>query len=131
MFHDLLVYFAHTYADVFGILEGPPLHDPVAVAVVLFDIGVGNLAFDDVGGERYSVDIVTDGMHSDQDRERGQVGRTKILKANGGKVRIPHGLNVGRFWDVIEGCLQQAGHHTGSEKLKRFGLGFCIPQRNE
>ncbi|KAL8716847.1 MAG: hypothetical protein Q9225_005862 [Loekoesia sp. 1 TL-2023] len=83
MFYDLLVFFAHTYADVFGISEGPPLHDPVAVAVVLSEIGAENLAFDDGGGERFNVDVVTDGAHSDSDTERGQVGRTVIWEANG------------------------------------------------
>ncbi|KAI4120791.1 MAG: hypothetical protein LQ338_006765 [Usnochroma carphineum] len=107
VFHDLLVFYAHTYADVFGISAGPPLHDPLAVAVVLFDIGAEELAFDDRDGERFNVEIVTDGKHSDWDAERGQVGRTMIWESNGPKVRIPHGLDVGRFWDVIEECLQR------------------------
>lgn len=108
MFHDLIGFFAHTYADVFGISEGPPLHDPIAMAVVLFDIGAENLAFDDGDGERFDVDVVTDGQHSDQDTKRGQVGRTCVRKAEGAGVRIPRGLDVGRFWEVIEECLQRA-----------------------
>ncbi|KAL8831413.1 MAG: hypothetical protein Q9170_005294, partial [Blastenia crenularia] len=108
MFHDLLIFFAHTYADVFGISEGPPLHDPVAVAVVLHDMGAESLAFDDHDGERFNVDVVTDGRHSDRDEERGQVGRTLVRQATSAGVRIPHGLDVGRFWDVVEECLQRA-----------------------
>lgn len=108
MFYDLLLFFAHTYADVFGIPEGPPLHDPIAVAVVLSDIGAEKISFDDGDGERFSVDVVTDGKHSDQDIERGQVGRTCIRKAEWAGVRIPRGLDVGRFWDVVEECLERA-----------------------
>ncbi len=33
--HGLLLFFAGTYRDVFGFTEGPPLHDPVAVALAL------------------------------------------------------------------------------------------------
>jgi len=35
MLVELLTFFAKTYVEVFGITEGPPLHDPLAVAVVL------------------------------------------------------------------------------------------------
>jgi uridine nucleosidase len=35
MLYELLTYFAATYAKVFDITEGPPLHDPLAVAAAL------------------------------------------------------------------------------------------------
>ncbi|KAL8935342.1 MAG: hypothetical protein Q9216_005472 [Gyalolechia sp. 2 TL-2023] len=108
MLYGLLDFFAHTYADEFGLSEGPPLHDPIAVAVVLFDVGAEHLAFDDGGGERFSVDVVTNGSHSGQDIERGQVGRTCVRETKGASVRIPRGLEVGRFWDMVEECLQRA-----------------------
>ncbi|KAI4191563.1 MAG: hypothetical protein LQ346_004750, partial [Caloplaca aetnensis] len=107
MFHDLLIFFAHTYADVGGIPEGPPLHDPLAVAVVLFDVGAGRLDFNYGDGERFNVDVVTDGMHSNREEVRGQVGRTSIKGPNGPKLRIPRGLDVGAFWSMIEECLQR------------------------
>ncbi|KAL9600557.1 MAG: hypothetical protein Q9219_003103 [cf. Caloplaca sp. 3 TL-2023] len=108
MFHDLLIFFARTYVDVFGIMEGPPMHDPVAIAVVLSEIGADNLAFDDAGGERFDVEVVTDGKHNGADDIRGQVGRTVVSKSSGARVRIPHGLDVERFWLVVENCLQRA-----------------------
>ncbi|KAL8729747.1 MAG: hypothetical protein Q9166_004576 [cf. Caloplaca sp. 2 TL-2023] len=116
MFSELLGFFAHTYADVFGISEGPPLHDPLAVAVILFDMGLEDLAFDDRNGERWDVNIVTDGLHSDVDRERGQVGRTMITTTTkfGEGVRIPSGLDVARFWDVVERCLRHADQWLAS-----------------
>lgn len=110
MLHDLLMFFAHTYADVFGLVGGPPLHDPLAVAVILADNMEHGVDFDDRGGERWLVDVVTDGLHSEVDEERGQVGRTRVsrVESGGGGVRIPRGLDVGAFWALMEGCVGRA-----------------------
>ncbi|KAI9837954.1 MAG: hypothetical protein M1819_006108 [Sarea resinae] len=35
LLHDLLTFFSATYADVFGLTAGPPLHDPLAVAAII------------------------------------------------------------------------------------------------
>lgn len=104
------MFFAHTYTDKFGISEGPPLHDPLAVAVVLYDEHDDSLAFDDRNGERWDVHVVTDGIHSDDDCERGQLGRTIISnsKEKGVGVRIPSSVDAERFWDLVEECLQSA-----------------------
>lgn len=111
MLHGLLTFFASTYASVFGLTSGPPLHDPVAVAVLLFDQASEDLAFDDRGGEKWHVSVVTELQHSDNIHDRkGQVGRTVARKArkNEAGVRIPRSLNIQRFWDVIEECIQRA-----------------------
>lgn len=110
MLHDLLIFFRDTYASVFGFLNGPPLHDPIAVAVLLIDGLSERLEFDDGGGERWHVDVVTVGLHSNRDDERGQVGRTTAVKAaaDEGGVRIPRKLDVKRFWTVLEECIQRA-----------------------
>lgn len=108
MFHDLLLFFAHTYSEVYGLTKGPPLHDPIAVAVLLEAIACPLIKFDDVGGERWHVNIVTDGLHSRHDEERGQVGRTVVTKSDHGGVRIPRAMNVASFWAVMESCLQTA-----------------------
>lgn len=105
MYHDLLLFFAHTYAEVFGITAGPPVHDPLAVAVILSDHLSETLLFDDRGGERWHVDVVIDGIHSDVDEDRGQLGRTKIVKVGHDGVRIPRGLNIPIFWNVVDKCL--------------------------
>lgn len=109
LFHDILVYFASTYRDIFGLVDGPPLHDPIAVAAILGD---SDIRFDDAGHERWNVDVVTDGSHSKLDEERGQVGRTVITKADGDGVRIPKSFATNRFWDTIEACLQRAEEAT-------------------
>ena len=105
LFHDLLVFFASRYREVFRLKEGPPLHDPIAVAVLFSE---SEVAFDDWGGERWHVDVVTVGLHGEEDEERGQVGRTIISKADGEGVRIPRAMDVERFWDVIEDCVRRA-----------------------
>ena len=106
------MFFASTYAKVHGLTSGPPLHDPVAVAV-LVELP-DRLEFNDSNGERWHVNVITDGMHSDSDEERGQVGRTDITKAGLGEggVRIPRSLNVKRFWEVVEECIRRAESKT-------------------
>lgn len=72
MFHALLTFFASTYASVFGIVAGPPLHDPLAVAVILDALGAEDFGFCDRRGDanedgdesvRWIVRVVTDGEH--------------------------------------------------------------------
>ena len=107
LFHQILVFFAHTYRDIFGLSKGPPLHDPLAVATLLDGLSEV-IGFDDRGGERWHVNVVTDGLHSNLDSERGEVGRTVITKAEEGGVRIPRGVDVHRFWELVERCMQRA-----------------------
>jgi len=107
LFHEILMFFAHSYRDVFGLTDGPPLHDPIAVAVLLNDLE-GSRIFDDDGEERWHVHVVTDGLHSEQEEERRQLGRTMIAKAEAGGVRIPRGMNVILFWELVETCMRNA-----------------------
>lgn len=113
MLVELLTFFAKTYADVFGITEGPPLHDPLAVAVILDGIVGEELPFFDFrqerGRERFEVRVVTEGSHDDA-QKGSETGRTivKLLPEGQEGVKIPRGLDIGRFWTVLEGCLERA-----------------------
>jgi len=115
MLVELLTYFANTYAEVFGITKGPPLHDPLAVAVILDGISSEEIPFYDfVGGgkrtrERYEVKIVKDGTHEEA-QMGAETGRTlvKLLPEGQQGVKIPRGLNVKRFWSVLDDCLERA-----------------------
>lgn len=113
MLVELLTFFANTYAEVFGITEGPPLHDPLAVAVVLdgiADIEIPFYDFKDKGQrERYAVHVVTEGSHEDA-QAGAETGRTIVKLLPGGEegVKIPRGLNIGRFWNVLEDSLEKA-----------------------
>jgi uridine nucleosidase len=107
-------FFAATYADVFSITEGPPLHDPLAVAAAYNpDI------FDDRGGERFHVDIVTQGLHSKDKSKVGELGRTKVTKLPNGEggCRIPRGVNLDAFWGSIESALTRADTVSPMSKI--------------
>ena len=110
LFRDLLVFFAQTYREVFGLVDGPPLHDPIAVAILLDGLEPDCVRFDDRDGERWHIDIVTDGLHSNIANESGQVGRTVATEAAAGEggVRIPRSMDTERFWSMIEHCLKLA-----------------------
>lgn len=99
---EILEFFAKSYDEYFDIKAGPPLHDPLAAAVLF---GYPSIYRDD--GDRYEVSCITDGVHSKLDNIRGQVGRTIVKKAESG-VRIPRELNVEEFWRVLEDCCARA-----------------------
>ncbi|OCK95937.1 Inosine/uridine-preferring nucleoside hydrolase [Cenococcum geophilum 1.58] len=109
LFTQILSFFAHTYAEVFALTSGPPLHDPLAVAAA-----IEPETFNDVGGERFLVDIVTKGVHAADKASVGELGRTKVTKLPMGQpgVRIPRGLDVTRFWYLTELALRSADATT-------------------
>ena len=100
MFYELLTFFAKTYADVFGLTDGPPLHDPLAVAVLLADAdsGLTKINFDARNGERFAVDV---------ELSEPELGRTKVNRALEG-IRIPRSLDTDQFWTVLNQCLERA-----------------------
>ena len=107
LFKQILTFFAKTYADVFALVDGPPLHDPLAVAACFVpDI------FDDKGGERFEVNVVIDGEHGTDDivRNSSQCGRTIVAKLPSGEagVRIPRGLRTQVLWRMLDLCMRQA-----------------------
>ncbi|KAI1465619.1 Inosine/uridine-preferring nucleoside hydrolase [Daldinia caldariorum] len=118
MLVELLNFFAGTYRDVFGIVEGPPLHDPLAVAAVLAgtEHEIPFYDYDPKSAEgpsrreRFAVEVVTEGT-LEEARERGaQTGRTLVTLLPPGRegVRIPRGLDIPLFWKVIEECCARA-----------------------
>ncbi|KAI1774015.1 Inosine/uridine-preferring nucleoside hydrolase domain-containing protein [Hypoxylon cercidicola] len=118
MLVELLNFFAGTYRDVFGIVEGPPLHDPLAVAAVLAGTE-HEIPFYDYDPEkpegpgrreRFAVEVVTEGTLEDAQHRGAQTGRTlvKLLPPGSEGVKIPRGLDIPRFWKVIEECCERA-----------------------
>ncbi|KAM0720591.1 hypothetical protein Q7P37_004727 [Cladosporium fusiforme] len=108
LFVEILTFFAQTYADVFGLVAGPPLHDPLAVAAAFMPA-----IFQDNEGERFDIEVVTEGAHgsSTDAREGGsQCGRTIATKlaAGGLGVRIPRGVDQAKMWRMIDECLAEA-----------------------
>lgn len=116
LFHEILIFFAKAYDEVFGMSDGPPTHDPLAVAAVL----VPEL-FDDCGGERYSIQVVTEGDHGSSEHARGggsQCGRTiaTLLPAGSTGARVPRSLQTEKLWRLLEECLARAEHATGGNE---------------
>jgi uridine nucleosidase len=117
MLVELLVFFAKTYADVFGLTEGPPLHDPLAVAVILDGVVGHEIPFYDFKSgleeerkrERFEVRVVTEGSHEDA-KNGAQTGRTIVRLLPDGEegVKIPRCLDIPRFWSVLEDCVRRA-----------------------
>ena len=118
LLNEILEFFAASYDEFFDIKAGPPLHDPLAVAV-LFGFAASQInnthpvIFEDEG-MRYTVSVVTAGEHSSSDAIRGQVGRTVVGASDvvGHGVRIPRQLNVDAFWNVLEHCCSIAEKHV-------------------
>ncbi|KAF2738730.1 Inosine/uridine-preferring nucleoside hydrolase [Polyplosphaeria fusca] len=119
LFYQIMSFFAATYAEVFALTAGPPLHDPLAVSAAIYPS-----MFDDNGGERFKVEIVSQGVHSAVQSEVGELGRTKATKLSPGEggCRIPRGLDLAKFWNDIENCLKRADHTTPLAKLSREEL---------
>ncbi|KAI0974543.1 inosine-uridine preferring nucleoside hydrolase-domain-containing protein [Xylaria arbuscula] len=118
MLVELLMFFAETYRDVFGLVEGPPLHDPLAVAAVLtgtrheipfYDFDPANPK-GPAQRERFEVRVVTEGSLIDATEKGTQTGRTivRLLPPSEEGVRIPRGLDIALFWKIIEECVQRA-----------------------
>lgn len=120
--HDLVNFFGSTYESVYG-LSYPPLHDPVAVAVLLSNINTHGLAsslihFDDHDGQRFLVDVVTDGKHSTDPTVSGRVGQTLVrpVEGQGKGIAIPRSLDVAAFWQAITDVIERADAHKMREK---------------
>ncbi|KAK6363376.1 Uridine nucleosidase 1 [Orbilia blumenaviensis] len=111
MFYELLMFFADTYIRVFDMTEGPPLHDPVAVAAVMDEsLGMG-FEYDEVevvvlshGEEMGRTVKVGDGEGVDFNAHEGRRQLDKagdVVAGKGVKVRVGRKLDVGRFWEVV------------------------------
>ncbi|KAK7941090.1 uridine nucleosidase protein [Apiospora aurea] len=117
MLVELLNFFAGTYRDAFGIVEGPPLHDPLAVAIALigteweipfYDFDPKSAA-GECRHERFHVKVETEGSLEDA-LKGAKTGQTVATLLEPGKegVRIPRGLDIAMFWKVIEECVSRA-----------------------
>lgn len=106
LFIEILTFFAKTYSDIFGITTGPPVHDPLAVVAAF-----APALFSDGEGERYHIDVVTDGSHgAEAVAGASQCGRTVLTPSLPGEsgVRVPKNLNAEEVWKMVDDCLQRS-----------------------
>lgn len=115
MLVELLCFFAETYDKVFGLSDGPPLHDPLAVAAIFEGTEYAMPLYDNEEGqqdrhERFNVTVITEGTHAEALNGKTETGRTiaTLLPPGQEGVKIPRSLNVQNFWRVLEDCLDKA-----------------------
>lgn len=110
-------------------MEGPPLHDPLAVAIAL--IGTSSeipfYDFDPASPEgperreRFELTVVTEGTLAEAQEKgsKSQLGRTvaRLLEPGSQGVRIPRGLDIPMFWKIIGECTQRADE-VNAQRLK-------------
>lgn len=60
--------------------------------------------------ERFDVKVVTEGTHDDALHRGARLGQTIVTLLPPGEegVRIPRGLDIPKFWIVLEECVQRA-----------------------
>lgn len=118
LFTEHFLLFIDRNRHLFGVNEGYPVHDPVAVAAVL--IGTAEeipfyewhekKSAQPKHNERFDVTVDTKGSFEAARAGTAQTGRTvaTALKPGEEGVRIPRSLDVDRFWKEIELCLSRA-----------------------
>ncbi|KAK6534202.1 Uridine nucleosidase 1 [Arthrobotrys megalospora] len=108
MLYELLMFFAETYERMFDMKDGPPLHDPLAVAACMADsFGLG-FEFEETG-----VRVICSGENMGQTVKSGVKDvvnsheGTQVLSdgegfgVGGVTVRVGRKVNVDRFWEII------------------------------
>ena len=116
LFNEILTFFAQTYREVFGLVDGPPLHDVLPMlAIIAPDI------FDDRGGERFVAEVVLDGAHGTEGvaRTKSRIGQTVIKPLHKGTpgIRIPRDVHSETAWRLIDRCLGAAAQAGSVQSL--------------
>ena len=127
MLSDLLLYFSKTYDEVYGLSTGPPMNDPLAVAILL-DQGSAKFGYRSARSsdeERWIVEVVTAGEYASADTssvstvchepEVCMLGRTVLRQipsanttAQGGGIRVPRSFDVNWFWGEMLAAVDRA-----------------------
>ncbi|KAF3158659.1 Uridine nucleosidase 1 [Orbilia oligospora] len=114
MLYELLMFFAETYIRVFDMTEGPPLHDPIAVAALMdesfgmefeyLETGIKVICNGEEMGRTVMVGVDEGVMEHEGKQVLGDCG----VGGGGVKVKVGRKLNVDRFWEVVMGVVEKA-----------------------
>lgn len=112
MLHDLLTFFAKTYADVFNITAGPPLHDPIAVAAILPEAHLAQMEFE---WEEGSLEVVCSGpeigrtiLHKDDQQSVNIEIGGEGVKVVGVKAKVGKKVNSDAFWNTMMAAIDKS-----------------------
>lgn len=96
LFYELIVFFAETYEREQGFKQGPPVHDPLAVAVLLSMYKQVDLGY---VYKRWRMDVVEDGEKQ---------GQTVALEECGDGVIVGQSMDMEKFWNLVFAALSEA-----------------------
>ncbi|GHP01425.1 hypothetical protein PPROV_000018100 [Pycnococcus provasolii] len=103
--NEWLAFFADTYRDVFGFLDGPPVHDPCAVAFVI-DPSI----FTDVRHVRVDVETASPlSLGQTVCDVRGKYGRGATRSRN---VNVCFAMDVPAFWRMMDQAVDATEQST-------------------
>lgn len=113
MLHELLTFFSKTYAEVFNITAGPPLHDPCAVAAILPEESLNLLEFE---WEYGSVEITCSGPELGRTtlvKEKAEEGAKIEMGGEGLKIAnvramVGKKLNADAFWNFMMTAIEKS-----------------------
>ncbi|KAK6356952.1 Uridine nucleosidase 1 [Orbilia javanica] len=114
MLYELLMFFSETYIQVFGMTEGPPLHDPVAVAALMDESFGMEFEFEETGvkiicnGEDMGRTVKVAEGEGVNEHEGKQVLGDGGLGVGEVKVKVGKKLNVAKFWEVVMDVVERA-----------------------
>ncbi|CUM57905.1 unnamed protein product [Debaryomyces tyrocola] len=117
LFHDTIMFFADAYRINQGFTEGPPVHDPLAVFLILaLNNKLDNMEDDTnfVYLKRH-VDVVEEGKHEGET----QICRNELDKSeeevNG--IYIAMEVNIELFWTYVLQALEEADKHVSKPSI--------------
>lgn len=110
-FYELIMFYGGSYARDTDLKQGPPLHDALAVAAVMFNHdnnGIGIQA-KETADTSWSIDVILSGK---------QLGRTVVYPLEMKGTSIPSSIEFAKFWEMLEDCLDNADKATGYQAIR-------------
>ncbi|KAH3679602.1 hypothetical protein WICMUC_000834 [Wickerhamomyces mucosus] len=92
LIHDLMIFFAETYKERQGFSKGPPVHDPIAVYLLLNEYNL--LKFVD---QSFKYEYLNLNVSEEQNENEGQI----LYEKDSEGVKVVFNVNVEQFWDIL------------------------------